>query len=250
MNSTHATVLNTLTRVQRFLDTNTATLQTVNASEYRAELDQAVAALESHAVTQAQSKRVTAAQTAKQRKLRQGLKQNHLRPIARVAEARLRKDPDFVALRMPAGNSTSRRLIAAAGAMAKAAANHAPTFVSAGLQADFLVKLQEATDALSASLADRGHMATTGTAATKGLDAEATRARKALKVLDALVMSIIADDDALLAQWMSAKRFRGRTPSLALVGADVSEEGAAATRETTAPEAAVAEPKSAEVNAA
>jgi len=52
--------------------------------------------------------------------------------------------------------------------MAKAAANHAPTFVSAGLPADFLVKLQEATDVLNASLADRGHTATTGTGATKG----------------------------------------------------------------------------------
>jgi hypothetical protein len=248
--TTHTTVLNTLTRVQRFLEANAATLQAVNASEYRAELDQSVTALESHAVTQAQSKRVTAAQTVKLRKLRETLKQNHIRPIARVAEARLRKDPDFVALRMPPGNSTSRRLIAAGGAMAKAAANHVPTFISAGLPADFLAKLQDATDVLSASLADRGHAATTGTGATKGLDAEMARGRKALKVVDALVVPIIAGDDALLAQWTSAKRYRGRAPNLTLIAADEPAGVAPRTQSPGATEGAGVEAKPGEVSAA
>ena len=35
-----------------------------------------------------------------------------------------------------------------------------------------------------------------------------------------LVVSIIADEDTLVAQWKSAKRFRGRTPNLTLVGAN------------------------------
>jgi hypothetical protein len=146
-----------------------------------------------------------------------------------VAEARLRKEPDFVAMRMPPGNATSRRLIAAAGAMGKAATNYTPTFLSSGLATDFLTKLQESTDALSASLAVRGHTVSAGAGATAGLDAEAARGRRALKVLDSLVVPLIADDDALMAQWRSAKRFRGKTPSLALTTAEASGTAAAAT---------------------
>jgi hypothetical protein len=123
--------------------------------------------------------------------------------------------------------------------MGKAAANYTPTFVAAGLPADFLAKLQAATDALSDSLALRGHTVSAGAGATAGLDAEAARGRKALKVLDSLVVPIIADDDALLAQWRSAKRFRGKTPSLAGTTAETAP----------APVGGVGEVKPAEGNA-
>jgi hypothetical protein len=64
-----------------------------------------------------------------------------MRPIAMIAAAQLKQGPEFSALRMPPANVTSRRLIAAAGAMVAAATNYASAFTSAGMRADFLEQL-------------------------------------------------------------------------------------------------------------
>ena len=113
MQSTHSTVLNTLQRVQRFMDTSADALGTLNTSGYRRILDDVVTTLSSHAVNQAASKRVGSGETAKQRVLRNALKLNHMRPIAAVAAAQLKQVPEFVALKMAPAKSTSRQLIAA-----------------------------------------------------------------------------------------------------------------------------------------
>ena len=99
MQSTHTTVLNTLTRVQRFLDANDETLANVNDSGSREILDEVVNTLGGHAVDQTTSKRAGAAETAKERVLRNMLKLNQMRPIAAVAAQQLRQVPEFVALK-------------------------------------------------------------------------------------------------------------------------------------------------------
>ena len=153
MQSTHAAALNTLTRVQRFLDDHGTTLGSINQSGYRAILDDVVTMLSAHAVTQTTSKRMSAAIVAKERVLRNALKLNHMRPIAAVAAAQLRQVPEFLALKMPANApSTSRALSAWAGAMNSAAATSPKTFVDAGLPQDFLVQLKSAADALNAAI--------------------------------------------------------------------------------------------------
>src|SRR5262249_32093505 len=53
--ASHATTLNTLTRVQRFLDQNGSTLGDINASGYRKILDDVVEKLSTHAADQTTS---------------------------------------------------------------------------------------------------------------------------------------------------------------------------------------------------
>ena len=91
MQTKHTAVLNTLQRVQRFMDTNAEALGTLNTSGYRHILDEVADALSGHAVSQAASKRVGSGETAKQRVLRNALKLNHMRPIASVAAAQLKQ---------------------------------------------------------------------------------------------------------------------------------------------------------------
>jgi hypothetical protein len=225
MKSQHSAVLNTLTRVQRFLDLNGNALGTINQSGYRAILDNVVSTLSAHAVNQTTSKRVGAAETAKERVLRNALKLNHMRPIAAVAAAQLRQVPDFLAFRMPPKTSSSRALVAWAGAMGKAASGYVSTFIRAGLPPDFLTALQDAAAALAAAVASRGTTLTTQTGATAGLDAEATRGRQAVKVLDSLVEPLVAGDIALLAQWNSAKRFGGKVPAVSEPSLDAAAKG-------------------------
>src|SRR6185312_2196665 len=133
MQSQHTVVLNTLQRVQRFMDANADALGTLNTSGYRKILDEVVDTLSGHAVNQATSKRVGSGETARQRVLRNALKLNHMRSISAIAAAQLKQVPEFTALKMPPTNSTSRQLIAAAGAMGAAAEHYSKTFVDAGL---------------------------------------------------------------------------------------------------------------------
>jgi hypothetical protein len=225
MQTAHSTVLNTLMRVQRFMDTSADALGALNESGSRRTLDDVVTSLSSHAVNQAASKRVGSAETAKQRVLRNALKVNHMRPIATVAKAQLKQVPEFLALKMPAANTTSRRLIAAAGAMAVAAKNYAKTFTDAGNPADFLQQLQTAASALDASLTDRGATTSTQSGATAGLKAETARGRDAVKVLDSLIEPQLAGDTVLLVQWKSAKRFGGKSTNVTSASIDAAAKG-------------------------
>jgi hypothetical protein len=216
--------LNTLSRVQRFLDLNGPTLGDINASGYRKILDDVVGKLSAHAADQTTTKRVAAAEAAKERVLRNA-KLNHMRPVATVANAQLRQVPDFVALKMPPRNATSRTLISWAAAMKTAAGEYADAFVGAGLPADFLDQLQAAADALGNSLTNRTSNGAAQRGATIGLDAEATRGRQAVKVLDSLVEPLIQGNLALLGQWTAAKRFGGKVSAPTSTSIDAAARG-------------------------
>jgi hypothetical protein len=75
--------------VQRFVDLNGPALADINASRYRTILDDVVRKLSAHAADQTTTKRVAAAEAAKERVLRNALKLNHLPPVATVANAQL-----------------------------------------------------------------------------------------------------------------------------------------------------------------
>ena len=244
MKAFHAATLNTLTRVQRFLDLNGSSLGDINASGYRKILDDVVDKLGVHAADQTTTKRTAAAEAAKERVLRNALKLNHMRPIATVASAQLRQVPDFAALKMPPKNATSRTLITYAAAMKTAAGEYADAFVGAGLPADFLDELQGAADALSNSLTSRTSNGAAQRGATVGLDAEATRGRQAVKVLDSLVEPLIQGNLALLAQWTAAKRFGGKASAPTSTSIDAAAKGPTIPLPTTAESSTPPQPSS------
>ncbi len=227
MKASHAATLNTLTRVQRFLDQNGSSLGDINASGYRKILDDVVARLSAHAADQTTTKRAASAEAAKERVLRNALKLNHMRPIATVAAAQLRQVPDFAALKMPPRTATSRTLITYAAAMKSAAGEYADAFIGAGLPSDFLTQLQSASDSLSNSLTNRTSNGAAQRGATIGLDAEATRGRQAVKVLDSLVEPLIRGNLALLGQWAAAKRFGGKLSAPTSTSIDAAARGPA-----------------------
>jgi hypothetical protein len=244
MQSDHAAVLNTLTRVQRFLDANGDTLGTINQSGSRQILDDVVTTLSSHAVNQTSSKRTGAAQVAKERVLRNALKLNQMRPIATIAAAQLRQVPEFTALKMPPANSTSRALIAWAGAMSDAALVYDKTFIAAGVPADFITRLHDAANALSDAMANRGATKSAQSGATAGLSAETARGRQAVKVLDSLVEPQLAGNIALLAQWKAAKRIGGKTVPVAGTTIDAAAKGPVSAPLTAASPIAEQQPSS------
>ena len=72
------------------------------------------------------------------------------------------------------------------------------------------ISSRAAADALGNSLTNRTSNGAAQRGATIGLDAEATRGRQAVKVLDSLVEPLIQGNLALLGQWAAAKRFGGK----------------------------------------
>ena len=111
--------------------------------------------------------------------------------------------------------------------MKSAAGEYASAFIGAGLPADFIDQLQSASDALSNSLTSRTSNGAAQRGATIGLDAEATRGRQAVKVLDSLVEPLIQGNLALLGQWTAAKRFGGKASAPTSTSIDAAARGPA-----------------------
>jgi hypothetical protein len=206
MLSERAVVLSTGLRVQRFLDVNVPVLAAVNGAGARKTLDAAVGALSTQANTQEATKQKGQGETKKQRALRVAL-EKQMRAIDHIGRSVLTGVPELATLRMPAANVSTQVLLEKAAAMAQTAAAHVSIFTDAGLPADFLTQLQAACDAIPASQGDRDEAGNSRVAATAATEKEATRIRRAVKVLDSLVKLQLSDTDPLLAAWRSAKRF-------------------------------------------
>ena len=211
MRARQGSVLETLRRVQGFLDANDGLFGALNKSGARTTLDRAIAQLTSHAVDQDAGRVNSKGETARQRALRLSLRQAHMRAIAAVARAKLRDVPEFQALELPDARMTSARLIAAAGSMAEAATKHEQVFVDAGLPSDFIAALLGAADAVKGSIDGRAQNRGRRVGATAGLAAEEKQGRNVVKVLDALVVPALGTNDSLIAEWRSLKRVSPRS---------------------------------------
>ena len=198
-------VLDTLRRVQDFLDRNDGVLGVINKSGARKSLDAIVAQLSTHAVNQDAGLVNSKGETAKQRAARLALR-THMRPVAAVAKAKLRDVPEFKVLTLPDIRINTNRLVAAAGAMADAATPHTQVFIDSGLPADFVPQLLAAADEVKASIDVRAKSRGRRVGATAGLSAEDKKGRHALAILDTLVVPMLGTNDQLLAEWRSLKR--------------------------------------------
>lgn len=126
--------------------------------------------------------------------------------MPKVARQKLRDVPEFHAFVMPPSNSTSAQLVAHATAMAEAARVHEQVFTEVGLPDDFLSSMLAVTAEVSKSIDDRKQHAGRRNGATAGLAAEERRGRSMLKLIDALIVPRLRNNDALLGEWRAAKR--------------------------------------------
>ena len=198
-------VLETLRQAQVFLDDNAAVVGPAVAASRR-NLDDVVTQLTTFAAAQEGGNIYSRGETAKQRTLRGALRRDHMRPIAEVAKQKLRDVPEFHSLVMPPTNATSVQLVARATAMADAAQVHEQVFMEVGMPDDFVASLRSLAAEVAQSIDDRKQHASKRSGATAGLAAEEKRGRNMLKLIDALVVPRLRNNDALVAEWRSAKR--------------------------------------------
>lgn len=208
MKAPQGAVFETLPHLQRFLDDNSATFDTVNQSDARKRLDDTVTRLGSHAVAQVGSHRTSQGETARQRMLGLDLRNNHMRPIAVIASQKLREAPEFTKLVLPPLKVLAPVLTVAARDMANAAEQYTELFVKEGLAPDFVAQLRAAADALDQSLIKRGQNVGQRAFATKGLEMETKEARALIRQLDSLVRPKLTANPELLREWEVASHIK------------------------------------------
>lgn len=186
-------------------------------------LDEVVARLTEHGADQASGIRLGKAEVQRTVALEAVLREQHLRPIAKIANATLKGMPGIdKATRMPKPSIAVTRLLAEAAAFREAAALYEETFVKNGRPADFLTHLDAAMDALRQAQLGKARNLGKRAGARAGLEDEITRGRAALEMLDALVTTRFTGNGEVLAKWRSARRIRFVTGG---VGGDAATQG-------------------------
>jgi hypothetical protein len=204
--STHAKLIEALTRVEDFLEENRPVMESAITPVAHQQFSASRAAMEQHMTLQDSWSRGRRHMVAAKRTLRERLIRKHMRPIGVVARTQLAQIEDLAALVPPRRNKQFTGLVAAGYGMAEAARRHEATFLAAGLPTDFLEKLVRATDALKDAISLGGQNLARQTRATAGLTKAGRTARDTLRVLDSLVRAAVEKDDVLLDQWTTISR--------------------------------------------
>jgi hypothetical protein len=206
MKSTQKQVIESYQRVQVFLTRNPLPAP-ATYGDAKTMLDDVVAHLTTHSGDQASTIRLGMAETARRRTLRRALRDQHLVPIARIANATLRGSPGIDrATRVPAPQLPTTKLLAEAAAFRDAATPYEDTFVRQGMAADFLARLDAAMEGLRQSQAEHAETKQKRVGAKAGIASEIRRGRQAVQMLDAFVKANFEGNVEVLAKWKSAKK--------------------------------------------
>ena len=238
--------LDALLRVQAFLDANATTVGPIGTSAARRELDDAITALNDHATTQGSATRTIAGQKNTQRSLEVSIRNEHMKPIATFARARLRGTPNFAALTRKVDNLNGPKLVYTARAMATAAAPYADTFAASGMPADSPRELADAADELQGVITARASSKVSRVTSTKAMQEQLVAGKEAVTILHAIITKQFGKDATFLAGWNRARRIQEKpgTPRKPkdVTASDVAPAPVATGAATTASPAATAQP--------
>lgn len=203
--------VDSLRRVQDYLNVHAAELGSAVSAGVKQQLDDAIAQIDAFDNAQGSTKLELDGLVSRRRALQKALRQQHMIPIATFARARLQGVPDFAALTSSGWKLGPSRLVAAARAMATAAAPHLAALESNGFPPDTITQLVAAADAVSSAMAERSSTHVRRVTATKGIDAQLRRGREAVRILKATVGKQAAGDVAFLAGWRVAHRVTAKS---------------------------------------
>ncbi len=206
MQSYQSNLIEALDRVDEFLSQNTAVLETTLAATARRKFTALRERMVTHMKSQDGTKRVAHSQVNAKSEVRDRLIDDHMRPLVLVARVELAVRPTPPAFLLPSRKGRYATIIAAGYGMAQAAEPYREAFAAAGLNADFIERLVEATDALRDSVAAKSEVTARRVEATAGLRKDGRSARRYLWVVDSLVRRAIRTEGALLSKWEHVSR--------------------------------------------
>lgn len=190
-------------RVHEFLTSNTVE----GTSTKLQVLDEVLADMAGMGEEKDVSDRVTRAETARQRALRDRLWTRHMVPISRIARRVFGVPGMDVKLKLPARRGAdNEKILNAARGMAQVAEQHAASFQQEGLPAEFVTQFRAAIDELAGALTARVQGQNRQKTSREALVTLVRRGVAAIDVLDAIVKPRLESQPDLLAAWNSVKR--------------------------------------------
>ena len=206
MQSREGNLIEALDRVDEFLTLHADALEGTVLPTARAKLSAVRLDLVSHMKAQAATTRVGLNRTEMKRRLQRTLVEDHLRPIAAMAQSELDLSPRPAAFAVPHERARNAILVAAGYGLAEAATPHREALVAGGLKEDFIEQLIAATDALRDAASAAGQVVGARVEATALLKQRGRMARRYLRALDRIVRSGIKPHQALFGQWVRVSR--------------------------------------------
>lgn len=202
-----------LRQAQNFLVANDASLGGVNATGARKTLDEMIDKLAALAEAQDSHRIQVTGERTNELALTAELRRKHIRPIYEIARAKLPEVAKLSNVKLPLANGNSTAIAARAKAMGDAVKGYAETFIAAGLPVDFLAQLDAAATAVEKAVVGKGEHRSRRRGATVGIGDEVRAARKAVRVLDALVKANLNLKQPLVSEWRNAVQVvRGGRP--------------------------------------
>jgi hypothetical protein len=208
-----------LRTAQQFLDAKAAALGPINTTGARAGFDASIDTITTLAELQERHRILVTGQRTDEQRLAKQFRRKNLRPIVEVARQKLPDEVDLLShLKAPRHSTNSTALAARGNAMADAVAPFTQTFLDAGLPADFAEQLKAAAGELAKAVSNKGTLRAGRRGATDGIGKAVSQARKAVRVVDALVKAHLKAEEPLVTEWRDAVRvIRGGKARLTLV---------------------------------
>lgn len=200
--------LDSFQRVKEFLTQHPLADEPASLGAQAAELDDVILRLSDDAVRQEAGTRFAQVHSERERALRASLYADHLQPISRIARDVFGVSGMDKAFRLPRNVRVNQPLIAAARAMADAAEKEMEVFLRHGLPQDFVERLKFATSMLDETRTAKTESARRRVTATASVKDQLKRGRKAVRLLDAVLITRLRKDPELLAAWRIAKKVR------------------------------------------
>jgi len=201
--------MRTLALCQSFLDRHADVIGDVVASGSKAELDAATQEAKACAAQQALGTRQRTGKAAVTRDAKRKLRQA-MQPVAEVAKSKYQEIPGMMGLFMPPTSIATARLVAAAVAMAESSQAVSDTLIGAGLAPGVADTIRSRAEAVTeaATVAQQSNVQRAG--ATRGIRHAIQRGRRAIAVIDSLIVPTLEQSPDLLAAWKTAKRIPGK----------------------------------------
>lgn len=206
MEARYTQLLTALRQAQKFLDGNDATLGSVNATGARKSFDAITARIAEMGESQGTHRMQTAGERRRELKLAEQLRRKHMRPVVRIARARLASTPELAELVLPTIKTSSAALAQDAKSMRDLVEPKKQLFIDAGLAPDFLDQLTTAADAVVEAIASKGSSRGSRMKATDTIAKETANANRELQILDSMVRAHLELEEPLITEWRDACR--------------------------------------------
>jgi hypothetical protein len=212
MKDRQARTLESFVRVQSFLEKHPLPAP-FDVGPARATLRDAIKRASAYAATQDGAPAMNRGERHRQQQQVTRIRDRHMRPLVTIA--RSQEDPETAAatraaFRLPKVSISITAFLAACDAMIDTARKYREMFVAEGRLPDFLTRFEAARDELQETVDRRAKLRGDRTGAGAGVRVQLRRARLAVGILDAAVRATFEGNEAMLAEWRSAKRVRQR----------------------------------------